>query len=129
MNFSFTNYNLDLSKKTYIMGILNVTPDSFSDGGKWFKPEKAIEKAFEIEKDGADIIDIGAQSTRPGFNVISAEEEWSRLEPVLLALKGRLNIPISVDTFYKEVAEKSIEQGADIINDITGCCENDMFDF
>lgn len=127
MNFSFTNYNLDLSKKTYIMGILNVTPDSFSDGGKWFKPEKAIEKAFEIEKDGADIIDIGAQSTRPGFNVISAEEEWSRLEPVLLALKGRLNIPISVDTFYKEVAEKSIEQGADIINDITGCCDNDMF--
>ena len=127
MNFRVTNYNFDLLKKTYIMGILNVTPDSFSVVGKWFKPEKAIEKAFEIEKDGADIIDIGAQSTRPGFNVISSEEEWSRLEPVLSALKGRLNIPISVDTFYKEVAEKSIEQGADIINDITGCCDNDMF--
>lgn len=129
MNFRFTNYNFDLLKKTYIMGILNVTPDSFSDGGKWFKPEKAIAKAFEIEKNGADIIDIGAQSTRPGFKAVSAKEEWNRLEPVLSAIKRKIKIPISIDTFYKEVAEKSFEYGVDIINDITGCCENDMFDF
>ena len=89
------------------MGILNITPDSFSDGGNYYTLEKAINRAKQIEFEGADIIDIGAQSTRPGFIQISANEEWERLEPVLKNLK--LNIPISIDTFYPEVARKCLE--------------------
>lgn len=109
------------------MGILNVTPDSFSDGGKYISPEKAFERALEIQNEGADILDIGAQSTRPGFNVISADQEWNRLEPVLKKLSEKITIPISIDTFYPEVAEKAIEYGADIINDVSGCQNDNMF--
>lgn len=107
------------------MGILNITPDSFSDGGNFNTVEKAITRAKQIENEGADIIDIGAQSTRPGFTQISADEEWQRLEPVLKNLK--LNIPISIDTFYPEIAQKCLElYRVDIINDITGCENPDM---
>lgn len=110
----------DLGKKTYIMGILNITPDSFSDGGKYFSSEKAIKRALEIESQGADIIDIGAQSTRPNHELISCGEEWDRLSSVLKQICNTVKIPISIDTFYPEVAEKSLQLGAEIINDISG---------
>lgn len=117
----------DLNKKTLVMGILNITPDSFSDGGIYFEPEKAVKRAFEMQNAGADIIDIGGQSTRPGFTKISYDEEWQRLHPVLEGLKGKLEIPISVDTFYPEVARRSINFGAEIINDVNGFKNPEMF--
>lgn len=101
------------------MGILNITPDSFSDGGIYYKnPDKAIKRAIEIQESGADIIDIGAQSTRPGFTQISPEQEFERLFPVLKKINNYINIPISIDTFYPEVAQYSINLGASIINNI-----------
>ena len=97
------------------MGIVNVTPDSFSDGGDNFSPEKAVETALLMEKQGADIIDFGAQSTRPGFSQIGDTDEWARLKPVLTALDGKLSVPVSVDTFYPFVAENAMHLGADNI--------------
>lgn len=120
MTWNFKNKQIEYGKKTIIMGIINVTPDSFSDGGDNFSAERAIECALQMEKDGADIIDIGAQSTRPGCEPISALEEWSRLKPVLTALNGKLSVPVSVDTFYPYVANKALLNGADIINDVSG---------
>lgn len=111
---------LTLGERTLIMGILNVTPDSFSDGGKFYHLENALEQAEKLIADGADILDIGAESTRPGHKEVSAEEEWSRLEPVLKELVGRISVPISIDTYKAEVAAKAIEAGANIINDIWG---------
>jgi dihydropteroate synthase len=109
-----------LGERTAIMGILNVTPDSFSDGGKYSDPDRAFAHALEMEEQGADIIDIGAESTRPGSGRIAAVEELRRLIPILKRLKDRLTIPISVDTYKAEVAEKAIELGAEIINDPSG---------
>jgi len=109
-----------------LMAILNVTPDSFSDGGKYFSPEAAIARAVELEQQGADILDIGAQSTRPGCEVISPEEELRRLRPVLEGLRGKIKIPISVDTFYPEVAQVALESGASIINDVSGIVSAEM---
>lgn len=106
--------------RTYIMGILNVTPDSFSDGGKYSSVELAIARAYAMQREGADIIDIGGQSTRPGHTPISADEEWLRIQPVLKALFGKLKIPVSVDTYYPEVARKAARLGAEIFNDVTG---------
>lgn len=126
--FKAGKYNLDYNKKSLVMGILNVTPDSFSDGGLFNEPEKAVKRALEIQNFGADIIDIGAQSTRPGFKKISSDEEWERLRPVLERLNGNLDIPISIDTFYPEVAEKSLQMGASIINDVTGFEDKKMFE-
>jgi dihydropteroate synthase len=111
---------LVLGKRTLVMGVLNVTPDSFSDGGKFFSPEQAVTGALEMERDGADLLDIGAESTRPGSEAISAEEELRRLLPVLQALRGRVKIPISVDTQKAEVAEQALKAGAELINDISG---------
>lgn len=111
---------LVLGERTLIMGVLNVTPDSFSDGGLHFDPEAAVARAFEIERQGADILDIGAESTKPGSEGISAEEELRRLLPVLEKLRGKLKIPISVDTSESEVAEAAAESGAEIVNDVTG---------
>ena len=102
------------------MGILNITPDSFSDGGKFFSPEKAIEHAFEIQAQGADLLDIGAFSTRPGHTEISVEQEIERLMPVLEAIKGKLSIPVSIDTFNPETADAALNVYADIINDVSG---------
>ena len=113
--------------RTYIMGILNVTPDSFSDGGRYFSVDQAVEHAEKMLNDGADIIDIGAQSTRPGFEQISPEEEWKRLEPVLSALLGNINAVISIDTFYPQVAKAALDMGVHIINDVTGFSE-EMFE-
>ena len=99
------------------MAVLNVTPDSFSDGGKYSDPDRAFARALEMEEQGADIIDIGAESTRPGSARIAAAEELRRLIPVLKRLKDRLTIPISVDTYKAEVAERALDLGAEIIND------------
>jgi len=102
------------------MGVLNVTPDSFSDGGKFFDAKRAVQHALAIERDGADIVDVGAGSTRPGSEEISVAEELSRLLPVLERLRGKLKIPISVDTQKATVAEAALGAGAEIINDISG---------
>ena len=109
-----------LGRKTLVMGVLNVTPDSFSDGGKFFGLKQAVEHALAMERDGADIIDIGAESTRPGSEGISAAEELARLLPVLEALRGGPKIPISVDTQKAAVAELAIGAGAAMINDVSG---------
>ena len=102
------------------MGVLNVTPDSFSDGGKFLRVKHAVRQALAIERDGADILDIGAESTRPGSEGITAAEELARLLPVLEALRGKLKIPISVDTQKAAVAELAIGAGAAILNDVSG---------
>jgi dihydropteroate synthase len=111
---------LVLGKRTLIMGVLNVTPDSFSDGRKFYLEEHAIEHALHMESAGADLIDIGAESTRPGSKGISAEEELKRLLPVLGGLRRLLKVPVSVDTQKAEVAEAALDAGAEIINDISG---------
>lgn len=111
---------LELGARTLVMGVLNVTPDSFSDGGKFFEPVWAIDRALAIEQAGADILDIGGESTRPGSAAISSEEELARVRPVLNALRGRLKIPISIDTRKAAVAEAAISAGAEMINDVTG---------
>lgn len=117
---------LDLNGHTAIMGILNITPDSFSDGGMYWRTEDAVRHAEEMIRDGADIMDIGAQSTRPGHTPVTAEEEWERLEPVLKEVRQKTAIPISVDTYYPEVAAAALDAGADIINDVSGSMENYM---
>lgn len=111
---------IKLGERTALMGVLNVTPDSFSDGGKFSDPDRAYARALELEEQGADIIDIGAESTKPGSARIPAAEEMRRLIPVLKRLKDRLAVPISVDTYKAEVAERALELGAEIINDPSG---------
>ncbi len=118
--FCFKEKCLELGAKTYVMGILNVTPDSFSDGGQNLSIVKAVSTAFDMEKQGVDIIDIGGQSTRPGHTKVSAEEEWARLEKVLPEILKQVKIPVSVDTFYPEVAERALKLGCHIINDVSG---------
>lgn len=110
---------LALGERTLVMGILNVTPDSFSDGGKFLDVSAAVERAFEIERAGADMIDLGGESTRPGSDPISADEELRRVIPVLESLRGRLKIPISIDTSKPEVAEAAAAAGAEILNDVS----------
>ncbi|MCQ2539801.1 MAG: dihydropteroate synthase [Acetatifactor sp.] len=105
---------------TYICGILNVTPDSFSDGGNWNDKDKALFHAQEMIEQGVDLIDIGGESTRPGYQMISDEEEIGRVAPVIEAIKARMDIPISLDTYKAGVAEAGIQAGADLINDIWG---------
>ena len=108
---------LQLGDRTLIMGVLNVTPDSFSDGGKYNDPDRAFARAVEMENEGADIIDIGAESTRPGSTRISEAEELRRLVPVLKRLRDKLAVAISVDTYKSGVADKALQLGAEIIND------------
>ncbi|HZJ77641.1 MAG TPA: dihydropteroate synthase [Clostridia bacterium] len=124
--FKGAGFSFELHKKAYVMGILNITPDSFSDNGKYFETDTAVSHALLMQKQGADIIDIGAQSTRPGAKAVSGKQEIERLLPVLNALKGKLNIPISVDTFYPEVANFALENGAVIINDVSGVLSEEM---
>jgi dihydropteroate synthase len=109
-----------LGERTLILGVLNVTPDSFSDGGKYSEPDRAYARALELEDQGADILDVGAESTRPGSVRISEAEELRRLVPVLKRLRDKLTIPIAVDTYKSAVAEKALELGAEIINDPSG---------
>jgi dihydropteroate synthase len=109
-----------LGERTLVMGVLNVTPDSFSDGGKFLDIERAIEQALAMECAGADLVDIGGESTRPGSAGTSAKEELARVLPVLQALRGRIKIPVSIDTQKLEVAEAALDVGAQIINDVSG---------
>src|ERR1700748_54926 len=100
---------LRLGERTLIMGILNVTPDSFSDGGQFNDPDRAYARALELEEQGADIIDIGAESTKPGSKRITADEEWQRLVPVLKRLRGNVHVPLSLDTYKAEIAERALQ--------------------
>lgn len=111
---------LRLGERTLIMGVLNVTPDSFYAGGRYADAQLAVRRGFELEQAGADILDIGAESTRPGADPISADEELARLLPVLEGLQGKLRIPISLDTQKATVAEAGLRHGVEIINDVSG---------
>jgi len=118
--FLCRNFSFDLSKKTLVMGILNLTPDSFSDGGKYLDEKKAVLRAVEMAEEGADIIDIGGESTRPGSVKVDAVEEIKRILPVLKKIVKKVNLPVSVDTYKYEVAKAALDEGAAIINDISG---------
>ena len=114
------NREFDTKHHTYIMGILNVTPDSFSDGGKWDDYDAAMHHTEEMLNSGCDILDIGGESTRPGHQQISEEEEISRVTPLIEAVKKNFDVPISVDTYKSKVAEAALQAGADMVNDIWG---------
>lgn len=111
---------LRLGDRTLVMGIVNVTPDSFSDGGLWLDPNRAVDRALELEAAGADLLDIGGESTRPGAAALSAEAELARVVPVLERLTGRARVPVSVDTYKAEVARVALDHGAVIVNDVSG---------
>ena len=114
------NREFDVKNHTYVMGILNVTPDSFSDGGKFNHLDAALAHAEEMIRDGADIIDVGGESTRPGYTKISDQEEIERTVPVIEALKKNFDVPVSIDTYKSEVAKATVAAGADLVNDIWG---------
>lgn len=119
----------EYKKRTYIMGILNVTPDSFSDGGDFNNVDIAIKHAKEMIENGADIIDIGGESTRPGHKFVSSDEEIKRIVPVIKKLKEEINVPISVDTYKSQVADEALKLGVDMINDVWGLTyDNNMAD-
>lgn len=111
---------LTLGNRTLIMGILNATPDSFSDGGRYDRVEAAVERAKQMAAEGADIIDIGGESTRPGHEAVTLEEELRRVIPVIRAVREAVNLPISVDTYKAEAARQALEAGAHIVNDVWG---------
>lgn len=115
----------DTENHTYVMGILNVTPDSFSDGGKWNNLETAVKHAGEMIEQGADIIDIGGESTRPGHIQITEQEEIDRVVPMIKAIKEQYDIPVSIDTYKANVAEAALQAGADLVNDIWGFLYDD----
>lgn len=114
------NRQFDIENHTYVMGILNVTPDSFSDGSQWSDLDKALYRVEEMLAEGMDILDIGGESTRPGYTQISVEEEIERVVPVIEAVKARFDVPVSLDTYKSPVAKAGINAGADMINDIWG---------
>ena len=120
MKLEWGSFSLDLSKKTHVMGIINVTPDSFSDSGLHFHASRAIEHALRMVDEGADIIDIGGESTRPGSEPVPLHEELRRTLPVIETLSSRLTVPISIDTYKSEVAVRALEAGASMVNDISG---------
>lgn len=110
----------ELGKRTLVMGILNVTPDSFSDGGQYFAIERALEHAQDMAAAGADLIDIGAESTRPGYTTLTYSEEWNRLEPILPLLREKIGLPLSLDTYKARIAQQALAMGIDIVNDVWG---------
>ncbi|MDE6957551.1 MAG: dihydropteroate synthase, partial [Lachnospiraceae bacterium] len=114
------NREFDVANHTYVMGILNVTPDSFSDGGRFQSYDLAMAHAEQLIADGADILDIGGESTRPGHVQISTQEEIERVVPILEAAKKNFDIPVSIDTYKSEVAKEALKAGADLVNDIWG---------
>jgi dihydropteroate synthase len=120
LRFDFRGGSWDLARGSRLVGILNVTPDSFYDGGRYVVPERALERAERMAAEGADAIDVGGQSTRPGATPLSPEEEWSRVEPVLTALAGRAAVPLSIDTYHSEVARRALLLGVSIVNDVSG---------
>jgi dihydropteroate synthase len=117
--FNFSKRIFDISSRTHLMGILNVTPDSFSDGGEFFKYDDAVKQGIRMAEEGADIIDVGGESTRPGSDPIIIEEELSRVIPVIESLSKEIDIPISIDTYKSEIARKALDAGAEMINDIS----------
>jgi dihydropteroate synthase len=120
VNLTWRNFSLDFLKKTFVMGILNVTPDSFSDGGLYLDTESAIDRALRMVNDGADIIDIGGESTRPGSDPVPIDEELKRTIPVIETLAQKIQVPISIDTYKAVVAKKALDAGASMVNDISG---------
>lgn len=120
MKLAWKDFTFDFTQKTYVMGILNVTPDSFSDGGLFFDRENAVQQALRMQAEGADIIDIGGESTRPGAEKVSVKDEIKRVVPVIEALTNNVNVPISIDTYKSEVADAAVKAGASMINDISG---------
>ncbi|MCK4428552.1 MAG: dihydropteroate synthase [candidate division Zixibacteria bacterium] len=116
---NFSKRVFDLSSRTHLMGILNVTPDSFSDGGKFFQVEHAVKQGIRMAEEGADMIDVGGESTRPESDPVTIEEELSRVIPVIGALSKEIDIPISIDTYKSEVAKKALDSGAEMINEIS----------
>jgi dihydropteroate synthase len=120
VNLAWRNFSLDFSKKTFVMGILNVTPDSFSDGGLYLDTQAAIEQTLRMVNDGADIIDIGGESTRPGSDPVPISEELNRTIPVIEILAKKVRVPISIDTYKAEVAKRALDAGASMVNDISG---------
>jgi dihydropteroate synthase len=114
-----TGSALTLGPRTLVMGVLNVTPDSFADGGRFLDPARAVDAALAMEAAGADLIDVGGESTRPGAEAVGADEERARVEPVLERLAGHLTIPLSIDTYKASVAQAAIDRGATIVNDIS----------
>jgi len=120
LKYNFGSVQYDLSSRTHIMGVLNVTPDSFSDGGRYLNVESAVMRGLEMIEDGADFIDVGGESTRPGAESISIDEELQRVLPVIEGLIKTTKVPISIDTYKSQVAEKALEAGAVIVNDISG---------
>jgi len=117
--YRFGSVEYDLTSRTHIMGILNVTPDSFSDGGKFLDLEQAVVQGLKLTEDGADFIDVGGESTRPGSEPVLVEEEVRRVVPVIKALAKKVNIPISIDTYKSEVADAALQAGAVMVNDIS----------
>jgi len=113
------NKKFELGKRTIVIGILNITPDSFADGGEHFSVDNAVKHAFSMEKNGADVIDIGGESTRPGAISISMKKEMDRIFPVIEQLVGEISIPISIDTYKSEIAKNALDLGVDMINDIS----------
>lgn len=120
------NREFDFQQRAYVMGILNITPDSFSDGGQFLNPEKALDRALQMEEEGADLIDLGAESTRPGAEPVSGEEEIRRLVPVLKKVAPRVHCPLSVDTRKASVAARALEEGVSLINDISALQDPEM---
>lgn len=120
MKLQWSNFSLDFSRRTYIMGILNVTPDSFSDGGLYFNRDAAVHRGIRMVDEGADIIDVGGESTRPGSEPVGEEEEIRRTVPVIESLARKINVPISIDTYKSVVARRALDAGASIVNDISG---------
>ena len=120
LTYRFGSATVEFGCRTYIMGILNVTPDSFSDGGMFFDQTDAVLHAFQMVKDGADIIDVGGESTRPGAESVTLEEEIKRVVPVVQKLRQKTKIPLSVDTYKAKVASEALNAGANIVNDISG---------
>ncbi|RIV18395.1 dihydropteroate synthase [Alicyclobacillaceae bacterium I2511] len=119
---------IERKRRTLVMGIVNVTPDSFSDGGRYFSTAAAVQHALQLIDQGADILDIGGESTRPGSQVVGWQEEWQRIGPVLKELSGHCSVPISVDTYHAHTAAAALEQGATCINDVWGgMADPDMY--
>jgi dihydropteroate synthase len=120
MRLLWDSYSFDFDSRAYVMGVLNVTPDSFSDGGKYFYMARAFERAVQMAEEGADIIDVGGQSTRPGSEPTSVEEEIRRTVPVIETLRSRTKVPIAIDTYRAEVARRALVSGASMVNDVSG---------
>ncbi len=120
LTYRFGEVTLEFGKRTYLMGILNITPDSFSDGGRFFEQTDAVLHSFQMIKDGADIIDVGGESTRPGADPILLEEELRRVIPVIRKIRQKNSVPISIDTYKSQVAIEALNAGANIVNDISG---------